>query len=171
MKNKSNYNPTVSFRLPQETIDKLDECLKIRNKELSRFNTEYKRTDLVNEILNEYYYQLMGSADRPILDEHISMYLEQTLKLYFDRFNGILKKMLFNSYRNSKLLEMLVRTTCGTYEEQIKRRMADGRFSREEAEEGLNDYITNQLFKPAIFIEVLDSKLQEENEEGEQDEY
>ncbi len=155
-------------KINDEVLDRFEECLELRNKQLTVTGSYINKGDLLEEIINDYYYRLQGQTKDAGTVDKINTYVEDSVKAKFDsNVIKVLEQALFILTRNSKMMEMMIRTTCGTYDEQIKRRMADGRFSKEEAEESLNDYIENQLFKPAVFLEVLDSKLSEENENGE----
>lgn len=149
----------VGFNLHTDVINKLDEALSLKNKQLSVTGSTINKQELVEEMINEYYYRLQGNTKDADTVNKINTLVDDSVEAKFD--SKVIKKIeqiLSICSRNSSLMEMMIRTTCGTYDEQIKRRMGDGRFSREEAEESLNDYITNQLFKPAIFVEVLDAK-------------
>ncbi len=148
-----------SQKIKAESIEKFDECLKLKNAQLQITGSSYNKGQLLEDMIDQYYYRIQGSTKDADTVGKINTLVDDSVEAKFD--SKVIKKIeqiLSICSRNSSLMEMMIRTTCGTYDEQIKRRMGDGRFSREEAEESLNDYITNQLFKPAIFVEVLDAK-------------
>lgn len=154
---QSKYNPTVSFRLSQDTIDKLNMCLDMKNKETEKFGVTYKRVDLVEDIIKDYYYQKMSQEDRYITDEYISRRIDETMSRFTDATARFLQEIHFNAIRNSRMLEMLIRVTCGTREEQIEKRMRENEgFTSKDAERSLDGFIKNSLFAPAAFLTAMD---------------
>ena len=172
---QSKYNPTVSFRLSQDTIDKLNKCLDMKNKETEKFGVTYKRADLVEDIIKDYYYQKMGQEDRYITDEYISRRIDETMSRFTDVTAQFLQGIHFNAIRNSRMLEMLIRITCGTREEQIEKRMRENEgFTSKDAERSLDGFIKNSLFAPAVFLTAMDkiyfSEQDDDSEEHDEDE-
>ena len=52
----------VGFNLPTETIDKLEETLRLRNEQLKVTGSSMTKQELVDEIINEAYYRIQGTT-------------------------------------------------------------------------------------------------------------
>lgn len=76
----------------------------------------------------------------------------------------LIDQIAFNTYRNGKLNEIILRIFGGTYEEQINKRMSVNHLTRREAEEEFDDFISNELFKPCPIVDAVDEKLLDNEE-------
>ena len=150
----------VGFNLHLETIEKLEECLRLKNRQLSVTGATINKQELVEEMINDYYYRIQGSTNDADTVNKINTLVDDSVDAKFDsKIIKMIEQIAFNTFRIGKLSETILRTSCGTFEEQINKRMNVNHLSKEQAEEEFNNFIANDLFQPCPFVEAIDAEL------------
>ncbi len=163
-----------SQKLNPDIIEKFDECLKLKNDQLSLTGSDINKGELLEEMIDDYYKSLKGitaKADennKVIIDKDALILLVQdAVKIELKPYSKLLSQIAYNTYRVNKLSELLIRTSCGTSEELVGFIQNKDNITRREAEEKLSNYIANDLFQPCPYVEAVDSELF--NEEGDEE--
>ena len=150
----------VGFNLPTETIDKLEETLRLRNEQLKVTGSSMTKQELVDEIINEAYYRIQGTTKDADTVNKINTLIDDRVDEKFDSsVINTLKEIHIDNVRIREYVKALIRMTAGTYDEQIKKRMKDYGISKEQATEQYNNWLSNELFQPCAVVEVIDAEL------------
>ena len=150
----------VGFNLPTETIDKLEETLRLRNEQLKVTGSSMTKQELVNEIINEAYYRIQGTTKDADTVNKINTLIDDRVDEKFDSsVINTLKEIHIDNVRTREYVKALIRMTAGTYDEQIKKRMKDYGISKEQATEQYNNWLSNELFQPCAVVEAIDAEL------------
>ena len=150
----------VGFNLPTETIDKLEETLRLRNEQLKVTGSSMTKQELVNEIINEAYYRIQGTTKDADTVNKINTLIDDRVDEKFDSsVINTLKEIHIDNVRIREYVKSLIRMTAGTYDEQIKKRMKDYGISKEQATEQYNNWLSNELFQPSAVVEAIDAEL------------
>ena len=150
----------VGFNLPTETIDKLEEILRLRNEQLKVTGSSMTKQELVDEIINEAYYRIQGTTKDADTVNKINTLIDDRVDEKFDSsVINTLKEIHIDNVRIREYVKALIRMTAGTYDEQIKKRMKDYGITKEQAVEQYNNWLSNELFQPSAVVEAIDAEL------------
>ena len=158
---------TVAFDIRKSTRDRVNELYNEYNeKQIEITGKKVSKNQFIDDLLTNYYYQSKGSEmNDPIMDERITMLIEDAIKSRLEKVMKNIYLLNQETQRTTKMAEILLRITAGTREEQINKRMRVHNITEEEAEESLDYYIENELFSPCPVVEAIDRKIAEEFDE------
>ena len=150
----------VGFNLKVETIDKLEETLRLRNEQLKITGSTITKQELVDEIINEAYYRIQGNTKDADTSNKIKTLVDDRVDEKFDsNVINTLNEIRIDNVRTREYVKALIRMTAGTYDEQIKKRMKDYGLTKEQAADQYNNWLSNELFQPCAVVEAIDTEL------------
>ena len=153
-------------RLRPESISHFNDCFKLVNEQLKVTGSEMSKGEMLEEMIDNYYYRILGKTNDAETVNKINTLIDDSVDAKFDgRVMKLLEQTAINTVRGNRLMELLIRISAGTYEEQIQKRMDRNQWSREQAEESLNDFIANSLFEPCPYVEAVDTEMFDDDNE------
>ncbi len=149
-----------SQKIKIETIEHFDECLRLTNDQLSITGSSISRGDLLENMINDYYYRIQGTTKDADTSNKIKTLVDDRVDEKFDSaVVNTLKEIRIDNVRTREYVKALIRMTAGTYDEQIKKRMKDYGITKEQAVEQYNNWLSNELFQPSAVVEAIDAEL------------
>ena len=166
----SETKKTVGFKMSQETINKLDEALRLRNEQLSIAGATINKQDYIEELINNDYYRLQGQTNDVDTVNKINQYIDDGLETKLSNVESKVDSIFFQNTRRNKLMDVFMRVAIGTKDEKIKKLLGtfDGYGSadnQEEAEEMYNEWLNIMLSEPSPLVEAVDTLLYQDDDE------
>lgn len=159
--------------MSQDTIDKLDECVKLRNNQLSITGSTINKQDVIVEMINEYYYKLQGQTNDVDTVNKINQFIDDGLESKLSNVEKKIDMIAFNETRLNKLMEIFMRVSIGSEEERLNKLAGTwnqgygSASSYEQAKEIYNNWMNEIFLTSCPVVEAVDTILyNDENEKN-----
>ena len=162
-----NDKKQFSQKLSADIIEKFDECLKLRNDQLSITGSTINKGELLEEMINDYYYEIQGKTKDVDTVNKIHKYVQDEVDINLNNVIKSLGTLNFNVLRLNKLADVWFRLSAGNHDELVNKRMAQqNNLTREQAEEAVANFIANGLNDSCPYVEAVDAELYDDGSEN-----
>ena len=152
----------VAFKFHEETIEKLNECVRMKNSQLKEFGCSMSKQDYLEEIIRADYFRLCGETKDADIAEKIDAMVAERVERHFDKaYEEKIDNLIYYGARANRLLEIFMRCALGTYDEQVEKRMEISEIGEEEAIQALNRFLKRLETEHSPQEEKAEEEIQE----------
>lgn len=156
----------IGFNLSNNTIDKLNECIRLRNQEYSSFDVSYSKKDFITDLINKEYNRLIGeSLDADVndrLNQKIDYEVGTRLKGIESNLSDICSELLITK----KLLDFFVQKSVPSADKVVEESLQeDDDQDGDEIRKMYLDHFKDLLNKNSDALDLIEEMIVTSNKD------